>query len=135
MKCTLGGCGNNKGRGIACTRRSASNLLHHVGKCHKAMLDTVQRHVGKRNQPQLAASSSKEGPMDAHLKKSTKVQKPAHTDASTVESCAKLIVTEIMPVSLVARPGFIQFVEELRPDVKLPSVKTLVKGIQVSDIN
>ena len=87
-------------------------------------------HVSKKDN--TASGGKTMGPMDTFVK--SKPERPAHTDASTLESCTKLIVAEILPVSLVARPGFIRFMEEMRPDVKLPCVKTLVKGIQVGTL-
>ena len=46
LDCLIGGCGNNKGRGISATVRSASNLLKHVENRHKLQHEEVNDHVG-----------------------------------------------------------------------------------------
>ena len=66
------------------------------------------------------------GQIDSFVKSKPAPKRPAYTDSSTLNSCTKLIVTEILPVSLVARPGLIKFMEEMRP------LRLRLMGVRVS---
>ena len=47
LECLIGGCNNNKGKGISASICSASNLLKHVKSRHKMRYIEVAKHVGK----------------------------------------------------------------------------------------
>ena len=41
----MGGCGNNKGKGVSAHLRSAGNLLKHVRKCHRLRYEEVVHNI------------------------------------------------------------------------------------------
>ena len=138
LKCNIAGCGNNKGKGISAQKKSACNVLKHVERCHFGKSAEVKAHVNRNkqspscpsNQP---TSTSKQGSMDSFLRPpQPKVgSKPTQSSKADVEIITSFLIEDIMPLSLVQKPGFLKMMDIYRPDVKIPTRKTIVKSIQV----
>ena len=68
------------------------------------------------------------------MKKESKANiqdKPRYANDDDSRAVSNFIVSEILPVSLVGREGFIKMIDYFCPDVKVPCVKTIIKNIQV----
>ena len=125
-------CNNNKGKGISSTPISASNLLKHIKSSHRMQLDKITKTISEAE----AASSSMQPTLKMFTStksaKTGSVVKQKQADQQTINAAADLLISELLPLSFVERPGFLKFMDEMCPQKKIPTRKTILTHIQVS---
>ena len=129
MKCTIAGCTNNKGKGISASAESGSNLNKHLRSSHKPDAERLIAEI--KNKP-----SSSVGGGDLSSSDQTRIEhhfgKPEKAAFDALSPVVHLITSDFLPFSIVEGEGFRNYSETLRPGVKLPSRKTVVRAVKVS---
>ena len=68
----------------------------------------------------------------ASTKSAKTVVKQKQADQQTINAAADLLISELLPVPFAERPGFLKFMDEMCPQKKIPTRKTILTRIQVS---
>ena len=121
MKCQIEPrCTNNHGKGISAPPISASNLMKHIKHSHRAQMDIISKAIASAEattssatQPKLTmfARSTGAGASSSNVR-------PKQADEPTINATVDLLISEILPVSFVERPGFLKFMEDMCPHKK-----------------
>ena len=117
---------------------SGSNLNIHNKSCHKDKVSSIASAIEANKKVQDAAKREacqpdiEQAMQGAKLGKvSTSASKQRRCDAFITKAVTDFIITDILPISLVSKPGFLTFMDKMRADLKMPCSKTVVRQVKV----